>query len=335
MFESYQLHGGETLGPAARERARVREHLAGAEHSARRRRVRLDPLAASCRALLLGELSRYRRRGRFPRHPDRRGNPVPQFIDEHGTRCAVAHLMEVSGQGALVRHIAQTENAARVHALARLPELRAWLSAAGFSLDEAARIQPAYCYFAEADACFCQGWPGLAGVAVGTVVTYDDEFLRVRMDQLYGDLVGRLTVGEERLVTDDDERVVEVGAQVFVGHLRDDTNPSALALERIAPLLTSNGISITCNYNSQTAERPLSVTTAVEALLADHNSRGCIDVLASDDGDWNQRECDGYNDVAQESGCSVTHPGGGGLTSGELTSAALLLALLLHRRQRR
>ena len=140
MLQSSSLHDIGTLSAAACEQARVRDHLIGAERSARRRRPRLDPHTALCRALLLDELSHYRQRGRFPRNVARGTQPVPQIIDEHGTRCAVAHLMEISGQGELVRHIADTENDARVHALARLPELRAWLGAAGLSLDEAARI---------------------------------------------------------------------------------------------------------------------------------------------------------------------------------------------------
>jgi hypothetical protein len=129
MLRTSSVHDTGTLGAAAREQARVRDHLVGPERSARWRLPRLEPLTALCRALLLDELSRYRQRGRFPRNVARGTKPVPQFIDERGRRCAVAHLMEISGQGGLVWHIAHTDNDARVHALAPLPELRAWLAA--------------------------------------------------------------------------------------------------------------------------------------------------------------------------------------------------------------
>lgn len=335
-----QLHLGGTLDAATREQARVREHLAGAELLARRRRARLEPLPALCRALLLDELSRYRRRGRFPKNPDRGARPVPQFIDPHGTRCAVAHLMEISGQGELVRHIARTENAARVHALARLPELRAWLAAAGLSLDEAARIQPAYCYYEEAAACFCQD-QALDGVALGTVVAHDGELLRVRLDQLYGDLIS-LRVGDEHAATNEHAPAPQLGEQIFVGYIENAADPYALALQRVAPLLTTDGDSTTCGYDVQAAGRPLNIGTAVEAMLADRDS--CIGVLASDDSDWNERHCDtgeapespaAGSTVRSEAGCSLGHRADAGAGGVELTSAALLLALLSYRRRRR
>jgi len=328
MLRTLSSHDTGKLGAAAREQARVRDHLVGAERSARRRRPQVDPLTALCRELLLDELSRYRRRGRFPRNLARGTKRVPQFIDERGTRCAVAHLMEISGQGELVRHIADTENDARVQSLARLPEVRAWLAAAGLSLDEAARIQPAYCYYEQADVCFCES-TGLTGVALGTVVGQNDGSVLARVDRIEGDLPG-LSVGDLRDIALDAEPALALGEQLFIGYSSENAG-GAPTLERVGSLLSIDGGSVTCAYDSQTARRPVGVDTAIDAFLARND---CVGVLASDDSAWNERYCSG-GEVADESGCAVTALGGNALAGAELTTATLLVALLLHRRQRR
>jgi hypothetical protein len=95
---------------------------------------------------MLETLEGYAARGLFPRNhevPDRR---VPIFVDEAGRRCAMAHLIEVSGGGDLVARISATANRARIHELAGVPELRQWLERAGMTLEEAALIQPEYGY---------------------------------------------------------------------------------------------------------------------------------------------------------------------------------------------
>jgi hypothetical protein len=337
MVISVDVNGNGTLGAAAQERARVREHLAGAERAARRRGGRLEPLAALCRALLLEELGRYRRRGRFPRNPGH-ARPLPQFIDAHGTRCAVAHLMDISGQGALVRQIARTENDATVHALARCHRVRAWLAAAGLSLDEAARIQPAYCYYTEADACFCSrervgDEPDPTGFAVGTVIALDAQTMRIRVDRIGGTLPG-LAVGDEREMARESNMV---GSQLLVGY---DGSASASGVDagggpvlaRVNWRLRMEGGSVKCDFNAVTAVRPVSVDTAFDALLAMGSE--CVDVLASDDSGWNQTTCDDSGYDASESGCGIPSSDSGGLDAGGLTSAALLVALLIHRRQR-
>lgn len=336
-----------TLGLAARERARVRKHLTGAEQFARRRAVQLDPLAARCRAILLQELARYRRRGHFPRHPGHTQEAVPQFIDARGTPCAVAHLMQITGQGELVRHIANTENDALVHTLARHREVRAWLDAAGLSLDEAARIQPSYCYYVEAAACFCSNEqespaPEVPGVAVGTVTALEGLVLRIRVDRIGGAMPG-LAVGDERELALDGREPSAVGSQLLLGYRFDSDASAGPDLVRVHPQLTIDGDSVTCDYNSATAERPVSVDTAVEALLA--SGGHCINVLARDDSEWNIETCDhsgldsavdssGQESSGDGSGCSLGLGDGGAHATGALTSAAVLAALLLYRRNR-
>jgi hypothetical protein len=131
---------------AAREQARVRAHLDSAE-----REVRAAPVTGlmvsqrAARARALDRLHAYWVRGVFPKNTDFPGKLVPYFIDRTGTRCAMAHLIEQSGSGDFVARVAETNNNARVPELRNDPELVAWLDANGLTLQEAARIQPAYC----------------------------------------------------------------------------------------------------------------------------------------------------------------------------------------------
>lgn len=98
----------------------------------------------AARAEHIAELQRYRDRGLYPHNHDFAGR-LPYFVDEHGTRCALGHLIEESGGGDLVERIAATDNHAYVADLRGDPELVAWLDGAGLSAAEAARIQPQYC----------------------------------------------------------------------------------------------------------------------------------------------------------------------------------------------
>ena len=97
------------------------------------------------RAGHIAELRRYRDRAIFPHNHDFPDAPTPYFVDEHGTRCALGHLIEESGGAALVQRIASTRNNAFVAELASDKELIAWLDRAGLNAAEAARIQPTYC----------------------------------------------------------------------------------------------------------------------------------------------------------------------------------------------
>ncbi|HEY3497650.1 MAG TPA: hypothetical protein VGK73_23290 [Polyangiaceae bacterium] len=147
------------------------------------------------RSLLLTELARYRRRGRFPVNPDFE-EPTPYFVDAQGTRCAMAHLLELGGEAALVRRIATTRNNARVRELADERRLLAWLDAAGISVAEAALIQPTYCHWRTE--CVCGGntsaWPVLEAVAV--TASQGDGTLTASVEAIHGASFG-LVVGDE------------------------------------------------------------------------------------------------------------------------------------------
>ena len=106
------------------------------------------------RRSLLDELATYGRRGRFPRNLDFIDRKMPYFVDAAGTRCAVAHLVEATGDHALVDRIARSNNNAFVRELGGVAEIGAWAARAGFTLQELGRIQPSYCDTA-ANMCFC------------------------------------------------------------------------------------------------------------------------------------------------------------------------------------
>ena len=127
------------------EVARVQEHLAGAE------RVLLsgstDQLSVAQRTARLRNvelLREYRERGLFPRNIDFSHESMPYFVDDRGVPCAMAYLIARSGRGDVVDRIRVTQNNARIMDLATDTELVQWLDASGFTLAEAARIQPEY-----------------------------------------------------------------------------------------------------------------------------------------------------------------------------------------------
>lgn len=164
------------------EQARVARHILRAEAYAGRRRVRLRPLQRLARKLLLGELAAYRANGRFPKNHDF-VEPTPYFVDAEGTRCAVAHLLNASGESDLVQHIARRRNHARVAELADEARLIAWLDVAGLSLEEAALIQPSYCFHRGGCACDSQS---SGYFEVVTTAKTNDTLTPARVDAIHG-----------------------------------------------------------------------------------------------------------------------------------------------------
>ena len=130
---------------AAAEQARIRAHLDSVERELRAKDVStLTPTQRAARLRNLAILHVYWIRGVFPQNTDFPGQRVPYFIDRYGTRCAMAYLIEQSGEGDLVTRVAATHNNARIPELRTDPDFGAWLWRNGITLEEAARIQPAY-----------------------------------------------------------------------------------------------------------------------------------------------------------------------------------------------
>jgi hypothetical protein len=132
--------------PSQREAdiARVRAHLSRVEVELAARDVsHLTSDQREQRATLLARLHDYTEAERYPSN-DVVLYRTPIFIDDQGVRCAMAYLIESTGDAALVERIARTEDYAYIADLANDPELEQWLVDHGISLAEAAQIQPGY-----------------------------------------------------------------------------------------------------------------------------------------------------------------------------------------------
>jgi hypothetical protein len=127
------------------EAARLRAHFDSVLTELHARDVAtLQPSQRTARTELVQALVRYRDNGVFPHNHDFVGAHVPYFRDEHGTLCAMAHLVATSGRHDIVEAIAMHRNNASIPQLATDPQLGAWLDSVGLTVAEAARIQPTY-----------------------------------------------------------------------------------------------------------------------------------------------------------------------------------------------
>ena len=185
---------------AAAGAVRIRRHLESAEALLAAREVStLTAAQRAARTRCVAELRAYRSRGVFPHNHQAPGGRTPVFIDEHGTRCAMAHLIECSGERALVQRIARKRNLARIRDLAGDAELVAWLDRNGLTLEEAARIQPQYDYGEPVDerragaltaAAFGAGF-GLMGVGLNVSIGEDQGGRNLRgLVGIFGGIAG-------------------------------------------------------------------------------------------------------------------------------------------------
>src|SRR5215510_12107593 len=93
------------------EQVRLRAHFRQVLAELRARDV--SHLAAPERAMrvrLIGELVRYARGGEFPRNVDYADRRMPYFVDASGTRCAMAYLIESTGERAYVDRVREVHN---------------------------------------------------------------------------------------------------------------------------------------------------------------------------------------------------------------------------------
>lgn len=304
------------------ELERVARHVARGSRAARARDIsREDRALQLVRRLLLDELDRYVDDRRFPLNHDF-DELHPYFVDAHGTRCAVAHLMEISGEGALVAEVARTRNNARVRELADDPRVVAWLAAAGLTVEEAALIQPAYCR--TVSDCVCGGtWVStgylvpVEGVLEGVIVGQG----RAQVEATYGKTVAKMgDVVQIWGSSDSGTRVlIPVDSRVELPPAQKNMGLRAVALQ-------SDGTYV-CG-DRDLAAPPLTKAQFASAV----QSESCAKTLASLDPAWTKRiDCD-YK--GPPSGCHA----GLGPAAGP-TSIGLLLALVSalawrHRRNR-
>ena len=133
------------------EHDRVRGHLERALFAVESAGPRSPTRKVGARREALKRLLReYIDVGRYPIN-EVTAQATPIFVDDHGARCAVAALLEATGRGDLVAHVARTQNLARVRELVAEPAFREWLAFHGLDAEEVARIQPDYSAHLEAE----------------------------------------------------------------------------------------------------------------------------------------------------------------------------------------
>lgn len=154
MWAYPTVAGAQVLDAEAADRIRIQEHLQGVEHELRARDVsHLDEAQRAARESMLDALRDYHEAGVFPRNRHVAGvNPV--FIDEEDRACAMGHLIISSGHEEAARAIAAEQNLARVPDI-DVVDLSPWLDAHGMTLEEAARVQPSYCFCTDQEAPVC------------------------------------------------------------------------------------------------------------------------------------------------------------------------------------
>ena len=165
------------------EAARLRAHFDQVDVELRTRDVsHLSARQRANRARLVAWLRDYRDAGEFPLNDKFAGEAVPFFRDSNGTLCAMAYLIDRSGRGDIVNHVASTRNNAYIRELVDDRSLVQWLDTWGLSAAEAARIQPEYggnpCCFIpgpgetnrnKVDADYALLSMGLGGSSIGTL----------------------------------------------------------------------------------------------------------------------------------------------------------------------
>jgi hypothetical protein len=272
------------------EARRVQHHLDGALAMLRARP------ATSVRRLVIEELQRYRDRGVFPLNNVRRER-TPVFIDPIGTRCAMAHLLEMCGFDSLVARVAATNNLARIRELASDRELLLALAAMGLTVAEAARIQPSYeIQCSDAANCFCSnGAASAKGAILGKVTSATSGTVAVEVLQTWG--AAGTSPGATIEVK---EAYVSVGDQVLIAV---QLNTGAFVLKDVVYNDT-----VACHRWSS-----INARLAGEAMV----SPECAKVIARGDARY---DCNRDN---YESSCAYGHAGGG--ASLLLGAIALLL----------
>ncbi len=127
------------------EAVRLRAHFDSVDRELRARDVStLRARQRASRTRLISWLRDYRNAQQFPINDQFSDRMVPIFRDSRGTLCAMAYLIDRSGRGDIVDHVARTRNNAFIPELTDDAELVAWLATSGLSVKEAARIQPQY-----------------------------------------------------------------------------------------------------------------------------------------------------------------------------------------------
>ncbi|HEY5923389.1 MAG TPA: hypothetical protein VIV11_17035 [Kofleriaceae bacterium] len=293
-----RIHFHRVLGEL---RSRDVSHLAEPERNMRNR--------------LVLELERYARGGLFPQNLDFEDRRMPYFVDASGTRCAMAHLIDSTGERDLVDRVRATRNNAYVRELAPDRALQAWLRGAGLTVAEAARIQPAYCFETKAQACFCNTVQPSDGVLTVTATDQVMDGVVARIDVLHGN-TGTLTVGQS----------------ITVDYTAAHPGDAMLVPVRLQPAVDFgypfrlDGNDVILSGGCDAAHVPtLSKADAIAAVLAQTTSDGCAMKLETFSSEWGESQCD--DTPNDDGGCAIAGAG-----SPLVLGAALAAALWTRRR---
>lgn len=277
------MHHFESLA-SLEEVAAVQSHFRAALWLLRRRRpVGLDPAQRKVRALLLDEVEAYAARGSFPKNRHAPGERQPVFIDEDGTRCAVAHLLDFTGEADLALTLRARMNFATVGEIAEDPRFAAWLGAAGFTREEIALVQPSYCAAKRSD-CICgRGFVGQPNLAL---VTYARKGWGYEVIEVHN-ASPHVHVGQ-RLTLTEDLREEPEGSQ-YLGFVlaADGVEPEVPRASGTYAL--EDGKTTTCGYQADPA-LPLTKADALKALLSP-TPLACSQYLESLDSEWDDGGC--------------------------------------------
>lgn len=326
----------------ASEQARIRRHLLRAETAARARATPdLSKAQRTRRAAALDALARYREAGRFPVNVDVVGR-APVFVDHRGVRCAMAELLHVTGEDALVARVAATNNLARIHDLASDEGLTRWLDHHGLTVDEAAAIQPTYRWCYDRSEAFCPFAPTTGIVRVELIDWVPDateqrfrvtEVLSGTVAQVADEIVGR-TYGTRReevqtavavlLPRSSVQRVLGLrDGEVFVAEDPCDVDVSVPLEDVVSLLLAEDCVDRLERRDPVWAGRWCTTRAgpdcpvAPDAGFPSHDAGGAIDAGETSD--------TGVSPSVEPNGCRCT-------TRGRASPWALLLLVLLQAR---
>ncbi len=125
------------------DRKRIQLHLKKTEQDLRSKDVQdLSEEEVENRKENIERLREYREAGEFPVNP-KFATREPYFVDDSGTPCAMAYLIQESGYSSLVEEVAEHNNHVYLEELSGGPVVD-WIESSGLSKEEAERIQPNY-----------------------------------------------------------------------------------------------------------------------------------------------------------------------------------------------
>jgi MORN repeat variant len=140
--DGFVAHLGRPPRPGE-EKLRMHEHFVAARARLAAQKATRPELEAM-RQKILAHLDDYIAKGTTPENTHLPWR-TPVFIDDHNTICAVGYLIEQTAGRPLAEKIAQQHRYDFIEDIAKdMPEVRAWVEASGFTLDELGQIQPGY-----------------------------------------------------------------------------------------------------------------------------------------------------------------------------------------------